>query len=193
MEAKKEDDSAPEGQVPQRQDTATQADPVAEAMASLPRSDSLRYTARSGRAQSNSPALGNGDDGPSWQGRYDPPWDQGLWEDEAGGGLRSTQDECNQRGKGVRNDTLKLKIVMAGRGGRCFGGAIHTKPRRYAARTPGLKHDSAEHRFQTDSSCLTCPTRTAHCATAPRNSLLDGAHRRPGSRGRIARASTATA
>lgn len=83
--------------------------------------------------------------------RYDLPWGQGLREDEADDDLRATQEECDQRGNGVVDEFLELKIFWVDRGGRGFVGAIHRKFRRYVARAPKLKYESVGHRFQTDT------------------------------------------
>lgn len=97
LEVKQEDDGTSDSQMPQTEDDAADADPVDDAMASLPRFESLQYTAQSEgasrKARSSPPALRKGDGDPSWHGRYCTPCVQGPWEDEADGGPGATQDE----------------------------------------------------------------------------------------------------
>lgn len=104
-------------------------DLVADAMAALPRFESLKYPMKGEsaglKARSSSPAFKEGDDDPCQERWSYLPWDQGVWEDAIDGRLVANYDENYQRGRNVIDDVLMLRVV-----GRPAEAAALTEPSR---------------------------------------------------------------
>lgn len=127
---------------------------VADAMAALPKFESLKFPTRGGnagrKARSSSPAPKEGDDDPDQERWRDLPWDEGVWEDETDGRLGANFDENYVRGRKVIGAILKLRVVRAARGGRSFDGAIKNKFRQCVKGPIGFKFKSVEDRSEND-------------------------------------------